>query len=129
MLLTERADVQGVQASDNPWLATASIVGTVIFVPLYRWLYRKEDRWTLADVPGWEEEVEAEVDEVVTTEPFDFWGRFWPAFFAVMLPPVGVILGVRAVRQASDRDRAWAQGWLATATLLTMVPIIALLAR
>jgi hypothetical protein len=126
LVFGERADIAGLGWEEHPLLLLASVIGAVVTVPLYRWLHRKEDRWELADLPGWEEEVQAETSEVPIGEPADFWGRFWPAFFAIMAPPVGIILSIRAVRKASTTDRPWAIGSLAIASILTAVSIIAI---
>jgi hypothetical protein len=126
LLSAERAEIPNIQASDHPWLTAGTALGAVVSIPLYRWLYKKEDRWTLADVPGWEEEVEAEAEVAAASEPIDFWGRFWPAFWALMLPPVGVIVGIRAVRRAPAADRSWAVGSLTLACILTVLPLVAI---
>jgi hypothetical protein len=113
LLSAERAEIPNIQASDHPWLTAGTALGAVVSIPLYRWLYKKEDRWTLAEVAA-------------ASEPIDFLGRFWPAFWAFMLPPVGVIVGIRAVRRAPAADRSWAVGSLTLACILTVLPLVAI---
>ena len=54
----------------------------------------------------------------------DFWWRFFPLFFAVTTPPLGVIAGAIALAKGPTESRPWNWGAVAVGSALTLLMLV-----